>query len=358
MRSTGLARALAAAAVLTAVLFAAPIASPGPVAGVGPLPACRLDDILTEPRTYDDWRHIEVDWILSLGADYKPPDLVSVQKSGIAGGGLIREVAIDDLTAMVTAAKKNGTPLVSWSPYRGYKQQVTLFNGYAGYSKKTGKYSNFKSAITFSARPGHSEHQTGLTIDFVAVGDHGLTSNWEVTRTGAWMAKHAWEYGWLMSYPKGKTDVTCYRYEPWHYRYVGRELAKEIHDSGLTIREYLWANFTQVDPNCVALPAPPLVTPGVPRSCAFPDATTDPTSGAPGSAPPASGPPASGPPATAGPTVDASPGAPASAGPTEPPATQNTSAGIGPAGVIAFGAAVILVLIGIVALARRRGVLR
>jgi D-alanyl-D-alanine carboxypeptidase len=76
-----------------------------------------------------------------------------------------------------------------------------------------------------------------------------------------------------MSYPDGKEKVVCYSYEPWHYRYVGRELAEKIHDSGLTIREYLWANYTQVDPACVALPAPKLVTPGTPRSCAFPEAS-------------------------------------------------------------------------------------
>ena len=147
---------------------------------------------------------------------------------------------------------------------RSYKQQVSLFKSYAG-----ADYHNFDSAITYSARPGHSEHQTGLTIDFGSIGDTGLTSNWEVTKAGGWMAKNAWKYGWLMSYPNGKKDLVCYRYEPWHYRYVGRDLAAKIHESGLTIREYLWANYTQLDPACIALPAPKIITPGVPRSCAF-----------------------------------------------------------------------------------------
>src|SRR5439155_7577986 len=124
----------------------------------------------------------------------------------------------------------------------------TLFNGYAGWNSTTKTYSNYNAAVLFSARPGHSEHQLGVTIDFVAVGDHGLTSNWEKTRTGAWMAENAWKYGWLMSYPKGKQSVVCYSYEPWHYRYYGRDLAKAIHDSGLTPRQYPWAYFTQVDP--------------------------------------------------------------------------------------------------------------
>ena len=304
-------RVLLLAAVLGPALLAAPSAEPPPVNAVGPLPDCRLDDIFTEPRDYDDWRITQVDWILSLGPKYRPKDLVSVREGGVAGGGLIRAVVIDDLKAMAEAAVDNGTPLVAWSPFRGYKQQVALFNGYAGWNGE--KYTNFDDAITFSARPGHSEHQTGLTIDFVAVGDTGLTSNWEVTRTGAWMAKNAWKYGWLMSYPEGKADVVCYRYEPWHYRYVGRELAEKIHDSGLTIREYLWANFTQVDPACMALPAPKLQTPGKPRSCAFPEASPP--------APPSAVPGASLPPATAGPS--AVPGA--TGGPPSSPAPSPTS---------------------------------
>lgn len=295
------------AAVLGPALLAAPGVEPPPVSAVGPLPDCRLDDIFTEPRDYDDWRITQVDWILSLGPKYRPKDLVSVRDGGVAGGGLIREVVIEDLKAMAAAAEKNSTPLVAWSPFRGYKQQVALFNGYAGWNGE--RYTNFKDAVTFSARPGHSEHQTGLTIDFVAVGDTGLTSNWEVTRTGAWMARNAWEYGWLMSYPKGKADVVCYSYEPWHYRYVGRELAKEIHDSGLTIREYLWANFTQVDPACVALPAPKLQTPGTPRSCAFPEpVASDTPSAAPGTGgPPASSDPSVAPGASGGPTSSPGP---------------------------------------------------
>ncbi len=306
-------RALLLAAVLGPGLLAVPGALPPPANGVGPLPDCRLDDILTEPRDYDDWQTTLVDYMLTLGPKYRPKDLVSVRDGGVGGGGLIRAVVIDDLKAMAKAADDNGTPLVAWSPFRGYKQQVALFNGYAGWNGE--KYTNFKDAITFSARPGHSEHQTGLTIDFVAVGDTGLTSNWEVTRTGAWMAKNAWKYGWLMSYPKGKDEVVCYHYEPWHYRYVGRELAEKIHDSGLTIREYLWANFTQVDPACVALPAPKLATPGKARSCAFPEPSPAAGSSAvPGTASPSNGDPTAAPPGASGgpgsspaPTADPNP---------------------------------------------------
>jgi D-alanyl-D-alanine carboxypeptidase len=304
-------RALAAGALLAAGLFAAPASAPQPVAGVGPLPDCRIDDILTEPRGYDDWATTQVDWILTLGPNYTPPDLASISSADVGGGGLVRRVAIDDLRAMGEAARKNGSPIKALSPYRSYKQQVSLFKSYAG-----SDYHNFDSAITYSARPGHSEHQTGLTIDFGSIGDTRLNSRWESTRAGGWMAKNAWKYGWLMSYPNGKKDLVCYRYEPWHYRYVGREMAAKIHDSGLTIREYLWANYTQLDPACVALPAPKVRTPGEPRSCAFAQASPSasaapsPTAGAGSTAtpPPTEGPSAA-PPGSPTPTPAATPSA-------------------------------------------------
>lgn len=277
---TGIARLL-----LAGVLLAALIALPSSAAGVGPLPECRLDDVLTEPRGYDDWAITQVDWNLTLGRRYRPEDLVSVSSADVDGGGYIRKVAVDDLRAMAAAARANGTPIKVLSAYRGYRQQVALFGGYAGWNGS--EFTNFENAIKFSARPGHSEHQTGLTIDFGSVGDTALTSNWHETPAGAWMAKDAWKYGWLMSYPEGKKAVVCYRFEPWHYRYVGRELAAKIRESGLTIREYLWANHTQVDPACMAETPPDLETPGRSRSC--PVAAPTPSPGVtltPASAPP------------------------------------------------------------------------
>ena len=228
-------RVLLLAVVLGPTLLAVPSTSPPPALGVGALPDCRLDDILTEPRGYDDWEVTLVDWILTLGPKYRPRDLVSVSRADVAGGGMIREVAIDDLRAMAEAARDNGTPIKVLSPFRGYKQQIELFYSYAGRD-----LANFEDAINYSARPGHSEHQTGLTIDFGSIGDTGLTSNWEETPAGGWMAKNAWKYGWLMSYPDGEKDQVCYRYEPWHYRYVGREAAAVIHERGITLRRYLW----------------------------------------------------------------------------------------------------------------------
>jgi hypothetical protein len=284
MRPWSTLRTLGLALLLGCSSLVVSVAAPAPAAGFGPLPDCRLDDILTIPRGYDDWQYTLVDWIFSVGKSYVPPDLVSVRTAGIAGGGLVRNLAIADLRALGAAAKANGTPISAFSPYRSYATQAALFKSYGGLS-----------AIRFSARPGHSEHQLGTTIDFVGVGDSGLTSNWEVTRTGAWMIRNSWKYGWILSYPKGKQDLVCYSYEPWHYRYFGRELAAKIHASGLTTREYLWQHYTAVDattgqPVATATPEPSL-TPSAEDSAGATSsalATTAPTGESPGPTEPSS----------------------------------------------------------------------
>jgi len=252
MRNLGLRRLRAAVAALALAggMLIGPLAG-APVLGLGPLPGCQIGDVPANPGGYDDWATTLVDWTFTVGPSYKPPDLVSVHDGGLGGSGQVREVAIEGLKALTEAAKANGTPLEAWSAYRSYKLQSSMFNdGVKAYG--------YDASITYWGRPGHSEHQLGLAIDFIAVGDSGISSGFESTRAGAWMAKNAWKYGWLMSYPKGKQDLVCLHYEPWHYRYFGRDLAKKIHDSGLTPREYLWAHFTQfnTDLSPVASAAP------------------------------------------------------------------------------------------------------
>ena len=90
------------------------------------------------------------------------------------------------------------------------------------------------------ARPGHSEHQLGTTIDVTSEGDQDVDQSWGTTPAGQWVATNAHEYGFLLSYPPDASDRTCYDYEPWHLRYVGRELASDVIESGLSLREYLW----------------------------------------------------------------------------------------------------------------------
>ena len=250
---------LALAGVASLLLFPA-----GAARAVGPLPACRYDDILTTPRAYSAWATTLVDTILRVPKNYVPSDLVAVTTAGLPGTGkMIRAVAIDDLRAMTKAAKAAGAPIGAESAYRSYASQQAVFDGWVAKLGKT-------EALKVSARPGHSEHQLGLAIDFRSVPRTELTLNtdWANTPAGKWMAAHAWEYGWVMSYPKGKTAKTCYSFEPWHFRYVGRDLAATIHDSGVTPREYLWAHFTTAvvpaPSNAAGQSAKPTATPSAP----------------------------------------------------------------------------------------------
>ena len=101
----------------------------------------------------------------------------------------------------------------------------------------------YRRALLASARPGHSEHQLGTAVDLKTPGGAApwAYADWGSTRPGAWLARNSWRYGWVLSYPRGKSPgLTCYKYEPWHFRYVGRPLAARIHASGLTPREWLW----------------------------------------------------------------------------------------------------------------------
>ena len=201
-----------------------------------PLPTCRYVDIATRYGKLSDWRRTLVDTNLMVGKAYRPRDLVSVSTAGIGGSGEVRAIVIDDLRAMANAARKAGAGIAVRSAFRSYRQQISVFNGWVAQQ-------GYHMALLFSARPGHSEHQLGTTIDFRSAASTlppwGYT-DWATTRSGSWMARNAWKYGWVLSYPKGKQGQVCYGYEPWHWRYVGRPLAKQIHDSGLTVRKFLW----------------------------------------------------------------------------------------------------------------------
>ncbi len=218
----------------------------GPAWAIGPmppptasaadtLPACRYDDLETAFTSPDDWQRTLVDPTYMIDRSYLPPALVPVTDAGISGNGTIRSIVIPDLRAMATAANAAGAPIAVQSAYRSYATQVSTFNYW------TREYGS-DAALLGSARPGHSEHQLGVAMDFRSAGVAAAwVSDWAMTPAGAWMAANAWRYGFVMSYPKDASPTkTCYRYEPWHYRYVGRDEAAAIHVAGTTLREYLW----------------------------------------------------------------------------------------------------------------------
>ena len=144
----------------------------------------------------------------------------------------INATAQKAVNAMVADAKKQGVTLTTISAYRSYSYQSTLYNNYV---TKHGK----AQADRFSARPGHSEHQTGLAFDFGGVSKtHWLESSFESTKEGKWLASNAHLYGFHLRYQKGKEHITGYMYEPWHFRYIGSDNAIKIKATGKTLEEY------------------------------------------------------------------------------------------------------------------------
>lgn len=145
--------------------------------------------------------------------------------STYAPGGLLPEFNTA-FAKMQAAAKQDGMSLSICSGYRSYSYQAQLYNNYVARDGKA-------KADTYSARPGHSEHQSGLAADINYAGDWFNT-----TPEAKWLAENCYKYGFIIRYPKGKDDITGYKYEGWHIRYLGDELAGLVHDSGLTLEEY------------------------------------------------------------------------------------------------------------------------
>ena len=187
----------------------------------------------------------------ALGEDYAPTDLVGLQGIGIESKNeeqQLRSSAAYALQAMLKAmATENPAAmedLLVTSSYRSYTYQNWLYYGTyvqqflnEGYSQEEAE----AKASEFSARPGESEHQTGLCFDFIIKGEN-LDESFENTAAFAWLSENAHLYGYILRYPKDKTDVTGYTYEPWHYRFVGRDAAVTIYQTGLTLEEYLELN--------------------------------------------------------------------------------------------------------------------
>jgi D-alanyl-D-alanine carboxypeptidase len=145
----------------------------------------------------------------------------------------VRKVTANALETMFTAAKTDGMSLMLASGYRSYAYQVTLYNGYVQSQGQT-------SADQASARPGHSEHQTGLAADIEPASKQcELDACFGQLPEGKWLVANAYKYGFIIRYPSDKVAVTGYEYEPWHVRYIGVGLATELHNKGAeTLEEF------------------------------------------------------------------------------------------------------------------------
>lgn len=172
-----------------------------------------------------------------LPADYRPTDLVEPKVRFIFQEAhekrLMREEAARALETMFAAAEKDGLYLAGVSGFRSYETQKSLF---AYYVRTQGE----ETARKYSAEPGHSEHQTGLAMDISgSTGECAVEDCFAESPEARWLADRGPEFGFIIRYPKGKESITGYNYEPWHLRYVGTAMSKEIAARGLTLEEYL-----------------------------------------------------------------------------------------------------------------------
>jgi D-alanyl-D-alanine carboxypeptidase len=216
------------APVQTSVPVAAPV-EPAPVAPAGFDKSARSID---DPNSI--WFVVNKTRQIPDAAAYVPPDLVSIRGDIPNPNGFpLRQEAADALALMADAATaETGQQLVAQSGYRDYDVQVNAYNRYVNKLGTDG-------ADLTSARPGYSEHQTGMAIDILATGSGcGLEGPcFGDTAAGQWLAANAYRFGYLLRYPADKTAVTGYEYEPWHFRYIGVDLATEMHTQGVTTLE-------------------------------------------------------------------------------------------------------------------------
>lgn len=182
----------------------------------------------------EDWRLILINKQHSIPDDYTFP------LGTITGSMQCDERILEDLLAMMQAAKEDGVDLVICSPYRDYNRQTYLFE------RKITRYMNagmsymdaYKTASMTVTSPNASEHRIGLAIDFYSSTYKSLDEGFADTEAGKWLAENSCDYGFILRYPKGKEYITGIEYEPWHFRYVGTEAATVITKQGITLEEF------------------------------------------------------------------------------------------------------------------------
>ena len=165
-----------------------------------------------------------------LPKDYVPSNLVNIKKytkSNIK----MNDIAYKNFINMAQDIEKEDMHIRIVSAYRSYNYQENLYNNYL-------KHDPQDKVDSYSARPGFSEHQTGLAIDI----DNNIINynKFHITKEFNWMINNSYKYGFILRYPLNKENITGYKYEPWHYRYVGVDTAKYIHDNNLTYEEYYY----------------------------------------------------------------------------------------------------------------------
>ena len=191
-------------------------------------------------RDYDFYTHVKstdtskkelmlVNKYYQLSKSYIPKNIVEIAAQYAYDDNSITEEVYSMYKKMWNAANEENLTLIATSSYRDYESQEEVWDNLAN------SYGEEK-ADNQAARPGHSEHQTGLTLDIVTYDSYN--NEFDETKEFKWLQKNAHKYGFILRYPKDKEDITGYHYESWHYRYVGVEVATKIHNLGITFDEY------------------------------------------------------------------------------------------------------------------------
>ncbi len=214
-----------------------------------------LDEILEENDRYNDFSKSEAfsetakeyvfdknDWRLILVNKQHPvPEGYTVELETIKGSMQCDARIIGDLIAMFQAADEDGVNLAVCSPYRDISRQEWLFERKIKNYLKNGM--SYMEAYSLASQivmvPGASEHQLGLAIDINCDTYTSLDVGFADTEAGKWLADHCWEYGFILRYPLGKEYITGVEYEPWHFRYVGKEAAKVITEQEICLEEFI-----------------------------------------------------------------------------------------------------------------------
>ncbi|MEG1594249.1 MAG: M15 family metallopeptidase [Oscillibacter sp.] len=179
--------------------------------------------------------------LLLVSPDCPLPEEYALELTELKNGMQVDSRIYDDLNALLTACWAAGLKPQVCSAYRTAATQTRLYNNKVsrlrtqGYSKKRAQI----EAARWVALPDTSEHQTGMALDLVSMDYPNLTHKQANTAEQKWLMKHCWEYGFILRYPADKTEETGIGYEPWHYRYVGRQAAAAMHKSGDCLEEYL-----------------------------------------------------------------------------------------------------------------------
>lgn len=183
----------------------------------------------------NDWKLVLVNKQHTIPEDYE------FTLGTIKGSMRCDERVIEPLTQMFSAAKSDGVNLVVCSPYRDVERQEYLFERKVkNYQSQGMSYMEaYKKASVAVTLPGASEHQIGLALDIISDTYATLDSGFAETDAGKWLAEHSWEYGFILRYPLGKEEITGIQFEPWHFRYVGRDAAEVITAQNITLEEFV-----------------------------------------------------------------------------------------------------------------------